>query len=53
MSDSYYILIIPSGLKETKIDVFYEKNFNEVKYKELKAFVKRTMETKAPKDEDF
>ena len=31
LTDEYHVLILPSNKEDTKIEVFYEKDFNEVK----------------------
>lgn len=36
----YHILVVPSNVDEPKFEAFYEKDFNEVKFEELKQIVK-------------
>lgn len=38
--DDYHVLVYSHFGEDVKFDCFYEKNFNEVKYKELKAIVR-------------
>ena len=35
----YHILVIVTDVKDVQFEVFYEKDFNEVKYEELKEIV--------------
>jgi hypothetical protein len=37
--DYYCLAYVDSNLKEPKFQVFYEKDFNEVKYEELKKII--------------
>jgi len=40
VNDEYYVLVYTSRvLKDIKFEVFYEKDFNEVKYEELKQLI--------------
>ena len=39
LQGEYFNLVLLG--KETKIEVFYEKDFNEVKYEELKAIIEK------------
>jgi len=39
IGDEYHVLVYGTGLAELKFQVFYEKDFNEVKYEELKAII--------------
>ena len=43
IGDDYHILVINSGKEETIIEVFYEKDFNKVKFEELKEIVKNSL----------
>ena len=43
IKDDYHILVIVSSKEETIIEVFYEKDFNEVKFEELKEIVKNSL----------
>lgn len=38
--NDYYVLVYTHHQEELKFDCFYEKDFNEVKYEELKRIVK-------------
>jgi hypothetical protein len=35
----YYVLVYLSNLEEAKFEAFYEKDFNKVKYEELKQII--------------
>jgi hypothetical protein len=39
----YYVITTTSTLANTKIEVFYEKDFNAIKYKELKEIIKNSI----------
>lgn len=39
IGDEYHVLVYTTGLSEPTFQVFYEKDFNEVKYEELKAII--------------
>lgn len=39
LGDEYYNLVLAGN--ETKIQVFYEKDFNQVKYEELKRIIEK------------
>ncbi len=39
LTQDYYVLAVPSNGEETKVEVFYEKDFNEVKYNQLKKII--------------
>lgn len=43
IGDDYHILVIISKKEETIIEVFYEKDFNEVKFEELKEIVENSL----------
>lgn len=43
--EDYYIIVYPIGDDEPKFQVFYEKDFNEVKYEELKQIVLDAVKT--------
>lgn len=38
--EDYHVLVYSHPGEDLKLDCFYEKDFNEVKYNELKAFIK-------------
>ena len=41
--NDYQILVYPHSGDDVKFDCFYEKDFNEVKYEELKTIVKQRL----------
>ena len=43
MGKDYYILVFIAAVTEPRFQVFYEKDFNEVKYEELKEYIKKEM----------
>ena len=48
----YYVIIISSEIFKTiEVEVFYEKNFNKVKYKELKKIIKNSVKNNNQKNE--
>lgn len=47
LQEDYHVLIYTNHIiDETKFEVFYEKDFNEVKYKELKAIIEKAVNRK-------
>ena len=40
VAEDYHILIIAEERDDIDIDIFYEKDFNKVKYEELKRIIK-------------
>jgi len=40
VKEEYHVFIITNNSDEINFQVFYEKDFNEVKYKELKTIIK-------------
>lgn len=46
INDDYHILVISVNHDNPFFKVFYEKDFNEIKYKELKNIVKSQIEHK-------
>ena len=43
VGDDYHVMVIISKKEETIIEVFYEKDFNEVKFEELKEIVENSL----------
>jgi len=43
IGDDYHLLVINSGKEETSTEVFYEKDFNKVKFEELKEIVENSL----------
>lgn len=44
LKDEYYIIVYPRNDTETTFEVFYEKDFNHVKFEELKEIIKSKIE---------
>ena len=39
LEDEYHAFILESNVMESKIEVFYEKDFNKIKFEELKKLI--------------
>ena len=46
----YWILFIPTAGAEVRLEVFFEKDFNQVKFNELKAMIQKALEVKVVGD---
>jgi len=46
LKNDYYIILYPINRDEPEFKVFYEKDFNDVKYEELKQYIKDQLKAK-------
>lgn len=42
--EDYYIIVYPTNTSEFNFQCFYEKDFNDVKYEELKAIIQQNQQ---------